>query len=75
MKLTQSVSEAPVEHQVPPRDNSEEDGIADLIARMKLTLAANGDKGLDAPGKFFDWMSCHPGHSFHPVIHPDISRA
>ena len=64
-----------MEHQVSPNDNRQEDSFADIISRMKVTLAATGDKGTDAPGKFFDWMSCQPDHSFHPVNDSDVSRA
>jgi hypothetical protein len=68
--LAKSVPEVPtgaIETQPLAKDKAEEDTIRDIISRMKQTLSNTGDRGLDTQSKFFDWMSCHPGHPFHPV--------
>ena len=55
------------EEQITAKEKAEEDSIRDIIARMKQALATTAERGLDSQSKFFDWMSCHPGFSFHPV--------
>jgi hypothetical protein len=72
-KLSQSVPEIPMEPQVTATAKEDEDRLGDIIARMRQTLAATGEGALGAQGKFFDWMSCHPGYSFHPVSHSKVS--
>jgi hypothetical protein len=66
-KLAQSVPDVPAEQQPATKEKGEEDLIRDIVSRMKQTFPDPGDRGLDSQSKFFDWMSCQPGHSFHPV--------
>ena len=66
-RLAQSVPDVPVEHQSTAKEKREEDSIGDIISQIKQTLATTDDRGLDSQSKFFDWIGCHPGHSFHPV--------
>jgi hypothetical protein len=66
-KLAQSVPDMPVEHQPTTKEKREEDPISDIISQIKQTLATTGDRDLDSQSKFFDWIGCHPGHSFYPV--------
>lgn len=66
-KSVPDVLSAPVEHQIPAREKAEEVAIRDVIARMKQTLAASGDRGMNSQSRYFDWMGCHPGNALHPV--------
>jgi hypothetical protein len=56
------------------KENEKEDAVRDIINKMKEALAISGDTGLDFQSKFFDWMSCQPGHTLHPVCHLNASR-
>jgi hypothetical protein len=66
-KSIPDVGVIPIDLPTTSKEKNEEDAIRDIIARMKETLASNGERELELQNKFFDWMSCQPSHPLHPV--------